>query len=148
MNGESEQKENVIEKEVEELGLKIPKTNEPFIIRVIALVLAVGGFSLLASVFTDIFNSTTTFTGQISRLFSGAFALFAAYELIKRKFLAVWLIGLFVFFGLLVNPVLTFFLGLILVYLIIQRRNFEPGYLDALARQAWEFLKSLGKKSS
>lgn len=122
--------ERVIEDVTQELGVSVPKGGAPLFIRLIALILIIGGVSLMASAFTNILNRNVSFGYQLISVLSGALILAAAYSLVKRMRLALWLLSIFIIIGLFVNAPLVILPAGILAFLIMSRRGLQKGPID------------------
>lgn len=127
------QQHSIVEDIAEHLAVKLPKQNLPLPMRIIMLVFVIGGLSILTSIFTDFVASDSSLVLYIYRLMTGAAFLLIAYGLYERRRWSVWLYGLLVFVGLIINFFLALAPALLVAYLYTQRHLLAPSFMDRLA---------------
>lgn len=138
-----ESTEKKIEALAGELEVKFPKGTLPFAIRIITLVLIIGGLSILGSVFTDFsIPKNGGFTLYVYRLITGIVFVVVAYGMYIRQRWAVWLYGTIVFIGLFLNFSLTIIPALLVIYLYTKRKLFVPCFLDDVSSNFFNKFKS------
>lgn len=139
-----DEQKGAIEKIAEEVHASLPVTNLPLPIKIIALLLSVGGLSISASVLTDIVNPERVSLGyHFLRLCTGASMIAISYGIIRRMRWGLWLYGLFVLIGIIVNPVFIILPLAILVYLYTKRHLFKKSYMDEYLEEAYAYGKDL-----
>lgn len=134
-NGNIGEQSNKVEQEIsevaEDLQISLPHVNLPWPVKLIALFTLVGGLSITASAFADIFSPVkVNFVFYLLRIFTGLAFIFITYGIIKRRRWSLWLYGLLVVVGFFSNPFLALFPAFIVVYLYTQRRYFVPSVFD------------------
>lgn len=136
-------KDETVEKIAHDLHADLPEGRLPVLVKIIALLLSIGGLSISASVFTDFVSprEATIFT-QIGRLIVGLVMITVAYGIFRRKRWSLWLYGLVIFIGLFVNfrliliPLATF------IYLYVHRKTLTTTLIE---KYLADFFVSLGK---
>ncbi len=114
-----------------ELHMDLPGGNVALFVKIVALLTLIGGTSVLGATFVDLFNpGHGNFWLYLLRMVSGALLLSAAYGLIKRQRWALWIYGVVVVAGALINPILAIFPAALLLYLIWRRGYFIPSVFD------------------
>ena len=123
--------EEEVEKVAKELNIELPKTNLPWLVKVISILTLVGGLSVAGGAFADIFNpAEVSFIFYILRLLAGVAFIAVSYGLIKQKRWGIWIYGLAVILGIFINPTLAILPIIIVAYLYTQRNYFEPSVFD------------------
>lgn len=119
--------ERVVEKVADELEVGLPNTKSaPFGVRLITLLILLGGIAIVGNVFSDSYSiHGVNFLFYIFRLIIGFLLVSIAYWLNHRKLFAVWLLGLAIIPGLILNPYLSALPLAALVYLYIKRDTFS-----------------------
>ncbi len=139
--------EKAAEKISEELHVELPAKGLLFPIRIIALFALLGGLGIIGSGFADILDATKNNVWiYIFRTLVGLLALAAAYGIIEHQRWALWLFGLIVFMGLVINPIITLFPLAALVYLFTKRGLFEPSRFDRLLDLVWQAIREKVQK--
>lgn len=127
------EEETVVEEVAEELNVNLPKVNLPLPMKIVALITLIGGLSLIASSFTNIFDSTQIpLKTYLLNLVAGFIFIVISYLLVKRQNLATWLYGLLVVIALFINWPLAVLPLILLVYLIFNRKYLYPSFMDRL----------------
>ena len=135
--------EEKTEKVAQELQINLPGSGLSLPIRFIALFTLIGGMSIIGSMFADIIDpSKTDIWKYLGRSVVGLFAIAVAYGIITAQRWSIWLYGLIVFIGLLINPAVALLPAVAVGYLIYRRDAFIPSRLD----RGVEFLLTLLKE--
>lgn len=134
--------EEKIDKIAGELGINIPKDFLPFPMRIVILLMLVGGLGILGSVFTDFLSPKQGgISVQLLRLLTGIAFLTVAFGIHSRERWAAWLYGGIVFVGLLFNFLFAIVPALLVIYFYINRSYLSACYLDYIAISVYEELK-------
>lgn len=137
-----------LEKVAEDLEVKLPKGTLPFAIRIITLIMIIGGLSILGSVFTDF--SVPRNGGVIInfyRFITGVLFLVVAYGLEVRQRWSLWLYAIVVFIGLILNFSIALIPALLVIYLYTKRALFKPCFLDIISDKLLNKLKARYKST-
>ena len=117
--------EEKIEEAAEDLELKLPE-GLPVPLKIIVLVVMIGGLSVLASTFSGVFSfADIGFDIYLIRLLAGVMLVVSAYGMVKRKMWSLWVFAVFTVIALFFNPLFTILPSLILGYLIYIRKIFK-----------------------
>ncbi len=124
-----------VEEEVEEIAkdlqINLPLGNLPLPIKLIILFTLIGGLSIVGSAFADIFSSIdVSLSFYIIRLIAGLFFILIAFGLYRKERWAIWLNGLMVVIGFMINPILIIFPAVIVAYLYFKKDLFRPSFID------------------
>ena len=126
--------ENSIEKVAREINVNLPLTNLPLPLKIITLLITIGGLSITASALTDVFNPNDIgLAFYLLRAIAGVTMLAIAYGLIKRRRWSIWIYGIIVVIGVFINPGVSILPLLILIYLYTKRAMFAESIFDKWA---------------
>lgn len=126
--------EDKIDKIAAELGINLPKDFLPFPMRIVILLMLVGGLGILGSVFTDFLSPKQGgIFLQLIRLLTGLAFLTVAYGIHSRERWAAWLYGGIVLIGLITNFLFALVPSLLVIYFYINRNYLKSCYLDYIA---------------
>jgi ABC-type transport system involved in multi-copper enzyme maturation permease subunit len=141
--------EEKLEEAAGELEVKLPKGTLPFALKIITLILLVGGLSILGSVFTDfVIPKNGGLILHFYRLLTGVAFLAVAYGIYQRQRWSIWLYGIIVFIGLTINFTLALAPALLVIYLYSKRQIFKPCFLDYLSNRFFKNIKSIFHKKT
>ncbi len=120
------------EKKVEEisktLNISIPENNLPLPIRIISLLSALGGLSIVASILADIVSPQEMLLPfYILRLITGLLMLSIGYGMMKKREWSLWLYGGVSVVSFAINPVVALLPIGITIYLYHRRSFFSGG---------------------
>lgn len=134
--------EKKIEQVAGQLEVKLPKGSVPFTMRIITLILIIGGLGILGSVFTDFaLPKNGGFGLHFYRLITGLAFLAVAYGLYIHQRWSLWLYGAIVLIGLFLNFSLAVIPAVLVIFLITQRKFFTPGVLDKYSEKIFNKIK-------
>ena len=135
--------EKKLEEVASELEVKLPKGTLPFTLKIITLIMIVGGLSILGSVFTDfVVPKSGGLILHFYRLLTGVAFLVVAYGIYDRQRWSLWLYGIIVFIGLTINFTLALVPAILVIYLYTKRKIFKACFLDTLSDQFFNWLKN------
>jgi hypothetical protein len=122
----SEKVDEGVKEVAKELKINLPENNTPLVVRLIGVLLLVGGLSMLGSTFGDLFNSSQPdITTYILRIVGGVAFIVISYGLLKQKQWSIWLFAVVVIVGAFFNYFVAILPALIVVYLFFERDYFK-----------------------
>lgn len=123
--------EQSLERVARDLQTNLPKGKMPFLMKVVALLLLVGGLGISGSVLTDFISTEEIGFGYyITRLIVGFVMILIAYGLFRRRRWSLWLYALVIIVGLFVNLMLTLFPLAIFIYLYVHRKYLKTTLVE------------------
>ena len=139
--------ERAVEKVAEALDIHIPKERVPLPLRILMLLMVIGGLSILGSSITDFtITSDEGLIAYLYRLVTGIGFLSVAYFIYARSRWASWIYGGITFIGLLFNFSKALVPALIVFYLYKRRNYLKPTIADTYANMLIEKLKTLRQR--
>lgn len=147
MENKEEDLERRAEEAADQLKINLPGANLPPVLRFLALFMLAGGLSIVGSIFADLVNPIqTNLSFYLLRILVGSLVVATAYGIIKLARWALWVYGLVLFIGLLINPIVVILPLVVLVYLYSHRDKFSPSFLDYKAQEFVNWLRSIFRK--
>ncbi len=129
--GDLAEEKDALEEITEDLNVQLPHTNLPLLVRIIILLMLVGGLSIVGGSVADLFNPVDVSVRRyLARVGTGIALITISVGMVKRKRLAVWAYAALVALGMGVNPIVAIVPAGIVVVLYRYRRYFEPTFLD------------------
>lgn len=130
-SSEGENLEQKAEEAADEMKINLPGGNLPPVLRFIVLFMLAGGLSIIGSIFADIVNPTqTNLSFYLLRIVVGGLVLTTAYGIIRMQRWAIWIYGVALLIGLLVNPIVVVLPAAVFIYLFVYRERFVPSLFD------------------
>lgn len=128
----------------ETLNINIPVRGLPQPLRLVAAFTLIGGLSIIGGLFVDIGRpeASVSIDFYILRLIIGIIAVTAAYSMIKKNNLAIWIYGFITPTAYYLNPITALIPCLVFIYLFSQKEIFGPSSFDEILTKAVAWLKS------
>lgn len=148
MQNDNQDLELKAEKAADELKINLPGANLPPVLRFLVLFMLAGGISIIGSILADIANpNQINATVYILRIVVGSLVITTAYGLIKLQRWAIWIYGMAIIIGLIVNPLVTILPLAVLVYLFFEREKFTASVFDRKLAEIEQRIKNIFAKN-
>lgn len=140
----AEEKLKEIDEVSKTLNIKLPDGQRFLPIKIIAFLTAIGGLSVVGSLFADIVRPTQiSLFLYVFRACVGVLMILIGYGILKKKGWAVWLYGGISLISFFINPTLAFLPICITIYLYTKRHLFKQVDAKSIANEINDELKKL-----
>lgn len=135
--------EDAIEETAKKLHLDLTTKNINVGLKLIALLTLVGGLSILGNIIADTVNTREIHPGFYSlRLVIGVLAIAVSYGIVEKESWSIWLYGVIVLIGFLLNPWAALLPAGILIYLYSKKESFKPFSVKIFFVEQYEKVKN------